>query len=176
MSVNQLGTFQVLIVDDERLINKLVGDVLQRLGFKDITVMNSGRKAIEMVRIQKFDFIISDWRMLDLDGIDLVRFIRMSPDCPHPTTPIIMLTGNTEAHYVKSALNAGINGYLIKPFSADQLVKRIRTVIEHPRPFILSPGYRGPDRRHTNKGAPNGIERRASFAKMSEIRKSKERV
>ena len=157
---NQLGTFQVLVVDDEKMMHKLVCNVLNSLGFQDIVTATSGRKAIELLTKQKFDFIITDWRMRDLDGIDIVRFMRTSPDAAHPTTPIIMLTGNTEAHYVLTALNAGINGYLIKPFSAEQLVRRIRSVIENPRPFIIAPTYKGPDRRHTNKQPPGGVERR----------------
>ena len=161
MEINQLHNFKVLIVDDEKTINKLVCDVLLRLGFIDITTANSGRKAIELVKVTKFDFIISDWRMDDLDGIDLVKYLRTSPETSHLiATPIIMLTGNTEAHYVITALNAGVNGYLIKPFSAEQLVRRIRNVIEHPWPFVIAPTYRGPDRRRQNKGAPGNIERR----------------
>lgn len=160
MASNQLSALRVLIADDEKTIQRLVYDVLLSLGFKDITVANSGRQAIDLASKQKFDFMITDWCMSDMDGIDLVRFVRSSPESAHPMTPIIMLTGNTEAKYVMAALNAGINGYLIKPFSAAQLVRRIRTVIEHPRQSVISPNYRGPDRRHTNKGPPGGGERR----------------
>jgi two-component system chemotaxis response regulator CheY len=160
MRNNQLGDFQVLIVDDERTIQRLVMNVLQSLGFKDITAASSGRQAIALLSKQKFDFIITDWRMDDMDGADIIRFVRQSPDSPHPMTPIIMLTGNTEAHYVKTALALGVNGYLIKPFAADQLVRRIRAVIENPRQFVISPNYRGPSRRHTDKGPPKGGERR----------------
>jgi DNA-binding response OmpR family regulator len=158
---NQLSTLRVLIADDERLILKLVLDVLGSLGFSDVTVAHSGRQAIEFASKQKFDFIITDWCMADIDGIELVRYMRNSPDSLYPTTPIIMLTGNTEAHYVITALNVGINGYLIKPFSAEQLVKRIRNIIEQPRPFVLSPNYKGPDRRRVDKGPPGKVERRA---------------
>ena len=98
--------------------------------------------------------------MADGDGIEVVRFVRTAPQSPQQNIPILMLTGNTEAHYVLTARDTGANGYLIKPFSADQLVKRIRSIIELPRDFIISPTYCGPDRRHVNKPPPGGVERR----------------
>lgn len=160
MASGQLHKIQVLIVDDERLIQRLVYDVLMKLGFRQITVASSGRKAIELVSRQTFDFIITDWRMGDLDGIDLIRFVRANPASTCPRIPIILLTGNTEAHYVLTARDAGVNEYVIKPFTAEQLVRRIRSIIERPRPFIESSTYKGPERRYHDIPPPNGIERR----------------
>ena len=161
MPIDNLSQFKILIVDDERLIQRLVYDVLTSLGFINVTVANSGRKALEHVAKTKFDFVITDWRMEDMDGIEIVRGVRGDPHCLNYTTPIIMLTGNTEAYYVKTAIGAGVNAYLLKPFSAEQLVKRIRTIIEFPRDFVVSKQYTGPDRRHGNQPPIAGIERRA---------------
>jgi two-component system chemotaxis response regulator CheY len=160
MALENLDNFTILIADDERLIQNLVCNVLTSLGFTKIITANNGRRALEYAAKTKFDFIISDWRMEDLDGIDIVRQLRNDRNCLNHTTPIIMLTGNTEAYYVKTAISAGINCYLLKPFSAEQLVKRIRTVIESPKDFIICKTYKGPDRRHTNMPPPKGIERR----------------
>lgn len=157
---NQLEKLQVLIADDEKMFLRLVYDVLKQLGFRHITVAHSGRKAIELASSQPFDFIISDWRMGDLDGIDLIRFVRSSGEALNPRVPIILLTGNTEAHYVLTARDAGVNEYVIKPFTAEQLVKRIRSIIEKPRRFIDAPTYKGPDRRYHNIPPPNGVDRR----------------
>jgi DNA-binding response OmpR family regulator len=165
MASNRLQNIQVLIVDDEKTINRLVYDVLMELGFRFVTIANSGRKAIELVTKQPFDFIITDWRMGDLDGIDLIRFVRMSPESSNPRLPIILLTGNTEAHYVLTARDAGVNEYILKPFSAEQLVKRIRSIIERPRPFVEAPTYRGPERRYHDAPPPNGIDRRKKKSK-----------
>ncbi|MDD5585882.1 MAG: response regulator [Alphaproteobacteria bacterium] len=167
MKNSQLGKLQILVVDDEKTILRLICDVLIQLGFKDAVIATSGRKAIELLAKQKFDFIITDWRMNDLDGIDLVRFVRSSPESAYPTIPIIMLTGNAEAHYVMTARNAGINAYLIKPFSASQLVRRIRQIIEQPREFVLAPAFRGPDRRHRDEPPPPDLERRKPRKKSS---------
>ena len=171
MQNHPFGKLKVLIVDDEKTILKLVNDVLTSLGFTEIVIARSGRKATELLSQQKFDFIITDWRMDDLDGIDIVRFIRTSPESLTPMMPIIMLTGNTEAHEVITARNAGIDGYVIKPFSAVQLVRRIRAIIEHPREFVVSPNYSGPDRRHHNDPPPGGIERRRSQKEQTNQRR-----
>jgi two-component system chemotaxis response regulator CheY len=160
-----LKQVDVMIVDDERLIQNLVTNVLTSLGFSDITVANSGRKAIDCAMVRKFDFIITDWRMGDMDGIDLVRHVRQNRDSMNHRTPIIMLTGNTEAYYVKTAITSGVNGYLLKPFSAEQLVKRIRNVIETPRDFVMCRKYAGPDRRHAAMQPPEGVERRKARKK-----------
>jgi two-component system chemotaxis response regulator CheY len=150
-----------LVVDDEPLVRKLVHGVLTSLGFTSIAFANSGRAAIEELGLKKdYDFLITDWRMKDLDGIDVVRFVRTSPQSPNKTLPIIMLTGNTEVHYVKVAIMAGVNSYLLKPFSAEQLVKRLRGVIEAPRDFIISKKYTGPDRRRVEMPPPEGVDRR----------------
>jgi DNA-binding response OmpR family regulator len=160
MQKSQIANFNVLIADDEKTIQRLVYDVLSSLGFRNIVAANSGRKAIELMDMQKFDFIITDWRMGDMDGIDIVRYARQGVESKHLTTPIIMLTANTEPHYVLTARDTGVNSYLIKPFSAAQLVKRIRTVIEQPVPFVIAPKYHGPDRRHKVLPPPNNTERR----------------
>lgn len=158
--LSHLQSISVLIADDEKMIQRLVYDVLTQLGFRKITVASSGRQAIEQLRQQSFDFVITDWRMKDMEGIDIIRFVRTSPDSPNPRMPIIMLTGNTEAHYVFTARDAGVNEYLIKPFTADQLVRRIRSIIEKPRSFVEAPGYKGPDRRHREVDPPDGNDRR----------------
>jgi two-component system chemotaxis response regulator CheY len=160
MSADNLSNFTILIVDDERLIQNLVSNVLTSLGFTKIIPASSGRKAIEHSINTKFDFIITDWRMEDLDGIDLVRQVRSNSYNPNHKTPIIMLTGNTEAYYVKTAISAGINSYLLKPFTAEQLIKRIRTLIEFPQDFVVCKAYKGPDRRRANFPMPGNIERR----------------
>jgi two-component system chemotaxis response regulator CheY len=160
MLSEKLQDIDVLIIDDEPLMQNLVRGVLVSLGFTRITVANSGRKAQNLIAHNRYDFIITDWRMDDLDGIDIINYVRGSKTAPFCRMPIIMLTGNTEAHYVKDAINAGVSAYLIKPFSAEQLVKRIRSIIENPRDFIVSKPFTGPDRRHSDQPPTGGKERR----------------
>jgi len=159
-----LATISVLVVDDEKLIAKLVRDVLTKLGFSAITTATSGREAIDLFRRKPFDMIITDWRMDDMDGMDLIRFVRHSSRSPNPRVPILLLTGNTEKKEVLFARDTGVTEYLIKPFSARQLVDRIKFVIEKPRSFVDSRDFRGPDRRRQSKPPHDGIEKRKRCA------------
>ena len=160
MANARLKDVEILIVDDQKMIQRLVHAILTTFGFRSITVGNSGRQGIEILKRRSFDLIITDWRMGDLDGIDILRFVRNSPQSLSPNTPIIFLTGNTEYRDIAEARDAGVNEYLSKPFSAEELIGRIRSVIERPRSFIISPTYRGPDRRHATSVPPGGINRR----------------
>ncbi len=150
----------VLIVDDEPLIQNLVRTVLSNLGFTNVTTANNGRKAQALLSETTFDIIITDWRMNDIDGIDVVNFVRRSKKTPLCRTPILMLTGNTEDQYVLAAIDAGVNAYLLKPFTASELARRLRKIIEEPRDFVISEKFMGPDRRHANLAPPDGTERR----------------
>jgi DNA-binding response OmpR family regulator len=99
--------------------------------------------------------------------------MRSDPRSMNTRTPIIMLTGNTEAHFVREALDAGINAYLIKPFSARTLATRIRALIERPRAFVASSRFRGPDRRYLDRGPPGGEDRRRRPPRGSASRKDR---
>ena len=160
MTSNRLSQIRVLLVDDEMQILRLVRDVLMELGFQDITLAHDGREGIAFAKTQRFDFIITDWRMPDIEGIELIRFVRSSPESLSPRVPIIMLSGNTEATYVLQARDAGVNEYVIKPFTAEQLVRRLRAIIEKPRSFVEAPKYRGPNRRWHEVDNAFPLERR----------------
>lgn len=147
MASSRLSDIKILLVDDEKQIVRLVTDVLTHLGFDSITTASTGAQAAELLRRTRYDFMITDWRMPEMQGIDLIRFVRTSPECKCPRMPVIMLSGNTEAHYILTARDAGVNEYVIKPFSANDLVRRIRAIIETPRSYVEAPRYRGPNRR-----------------------------
>ena len=157
---SQLENIRVLIAEDDKMMQTLIQEVLKQLGFTSLTATASGRAAIELLERFDFDLVISDWRMKDMDGIDIIRFVRRDPKARYFRIPIILLTGNTEAHYVLQARDAGVNEYIIKPFTAEQLARRIRNLIEKPRGFVAAPIYSGPDRRHRRAAPPVGQERR----------------
>lgn len=157
---SRLNDIRVLIVDDEKPIIRLISDILGHLGFRDIAVARDGVEARDRLKMERFDFVITDWRMPRLEGIDLIRFVRHAPDSLSPRTPIIMLSGNSEEQYVTMARDAGVNEYMVKPFSASQLVRRLRAIIENPRSFIEAPHYHGPNRRWHDVPDQVQVERR----------------
>lgn len=157
---SDLQKVSVLIVDDNPHMRKLVSTLLHGLGFKDVREAIDGADAFKEMKLNPPDIVICDWVMAPLDGIDFVRLIRTAPDSPNPYVPIIMLTGHSEREKVTEARDAGVNEFLVKPISAKGLYARIYTIIEHPRPFIKSKTYFGPDRRRNNNKHYQGPERR----------------
>jgi DNA-binding response OmpR family regulator len=106
-----------------------------------------GEHAIAKVRDFNIDLIIADWVMEPTDGLHLVKWVRTSPDSPDNFLPIIMVTGHTEKARITTARDAGINEFMAKPVSAKALYRRMVSVIEHPRQFVRTKNYFGPERR-----------------------------
>ncbi|MCP5361926.1 MAG: response regulator [Hyphomicrobiales bacterium] len=117
--------------------------------------------AQEALGHEKYDLLITDWEMPEMTGLELVQYIRSHPKALNFFVPIIMLTGRAERENIERARDAGITEFLAKPFTIEDLRKRIISVVETPRPFVLSRSYNGPCRRRHNKPPPGGIERRA---------------
>ena len=149
-----------LVVDDNRHMRSLVKTILHSLGSKAVTEAEDGADAFREMRTFPADIIICDWNMEPLDGLDFVRLVRTGADSPNPFVPIIMLTGHTEMNRVAEARDAGVNEFLAKPISARALYSRIREVIQHPRPFVRTRMFFGPDRRRRQDPAYKGPERR----------------
>lgn len=144
---NPLANVRVLIADDDRRIGLLVQSVLQGLGFQHVTVCHDGSEALEILRDRPVDFLICDWQMEPLSGVNLVRYVRQSPDSPNRRLPIIMLSGHAERAEVEEARDVGVTEYVVKPFTAKSLCSRIMALIDAPREFVLSPHFVGPNRR-----------------------------
>ncbi len=93
------------------------------------------------------DIVIADWMMRPMDGISFTRQVRNDPKSPNPYVPVILMTGFSEKRRVIQARDAGVTEFLVKPFNARDLYKRIVQVIERPRQFVRAPDFFGPDRR-----------------------------
>ena len=117
----------VMIVDDQQSMRGICKYILTPLGFTNIIEAKSGRDALGKLEKGTVDLIISDWNMEDIDGLTLLRVIRK-----HPKTqgmPFIMATGRSDKEQVKEAISSGVNNYIIKPFDASTMKKRIEAVI-----------------------------------------------
>ena len=121
------SALNVLIVDDQQSMRGICKYILTQLGFKEITEAKSGRDALSKIEKANFDLIISDWNMEDIDGLTLLKVLRK-----HPKTqamPFIMATGRSDKEQVQEAIASGVNNYIIKPFDAATMKKRIEAVI-----------------------------------------------
>ena len=117
----------VLIVDDQQSMRGISKYILTQLGFTNIIEAKSGRDALAKLEKSNVDLIISDWNMDDIDGLTLLRVIRKHPKTPSMT--FIMATGRSDKEQVKEAISSGVNNYIIKPFDASTMKKRIEAVI-----------------------------------------------
>lgn len=121
------STMTVLIVDDQQSMRGICKFILNQLGFKNVIEAKSGRDALTKLESASVDLIISDWNMDDVDGLTLLKVIRK-----HPRTnkmPFIMATGRGDKEQVKEAIACGVNNYVIKPFDAGTMKKKIEAVI-----------------------------------------------
>lgn len=150
----------VLVVEDTLPMNKLICSVLSTLGIGMIYSSNDAESGFEQYCIKRPDIALIDWHMEPVSGLELVDQIRKDPQSPNKMVPIIMMTGYSALSRVQEARDRGITEYLVKPFTAHDLARRIAHVINKPRDFIDSDEFFGPDRRRRVDSNYNGPERR----------------
>ncbi|AMO72626.1 response regulator [Sphingorhabdus sp. M41] len=120
------SAIKVMVVDDQSSMRAMIRRTLQDLGFKDVRDKPGAAEALDDVRTNRVHLIVSDYNMPDMDGLDFLRQVRADPVIGK--TVFIMLTGTADAEVVKMAAEAGVNNYIIKPFSAAALKEKIERV------------------------------------------------
>ncbi|MGI9508142.1 MAG: response regulator [Geminicoccaceae bacterium] len=121
------NNLNILIVDDQQSIRDLTRHCLKQIGINQVAVAKSGEQALEVLGKSKFDLIISDWNMDGITGLELLTKIRSNPVIK--TLPFIMATGQKDKAQVIAAKEAGVNNYIVKPFSTADLKKRVEAVL-----------------------------------------------
>lgn len=124
MAINP-GTVNVLIVDDYKTMLRVVRNLLNQLGFKNIDEATDGSMAFDMLGKKKYDLIISDWNMEPMTGLDLLKKVRAANN----NVPFIMVTAESKTENIIAAKQAGVNNYIVKPFNADTLKTKIAAVM-----------------------------------------------
>ncbi len=117
----------VLIVDDYSTMRRIMRNLLGQIGFKNIEEAEDGESALKKLHEKSFDLVISDWNMNPMSGLDLLRELRA--DAQFHDMPFIMVTAANETKDVIAAKAAGVNFYIVKPFTAETLRKKIDTVL-----------------------------------------------
>lgn len=156
----------LLLVEDTAPMRQLLVAVLNNLGVQNIDVAENGRQAIEIFKQKNHDLILTDWSMEPMNGLELTKEVRQSDSSPNPMVSIIMITGYSAWSRVEQARDIGVTEFLVKPFSANDVAKRIAHAINHPRDFIETDHFFGPDRRRRNNAAYQGPFRRISDQKQ----------
>jgi two-component system chemotaxis response regulator CheY len=151
---------KILLVDDNHHMRTLLVEILRAIGVQHIFEAGDGAEALNLMRANVIDIVMTDLAMQPLDGIDFVRLLRNSPDSPNQMAPVIMITGHSTERRVHEARDVGVNEFLSKPITAKGVIGRITEVVENPRPYIRCDDYFGPDRRRRQDPAYQGPWRR----------------
>lgn len=122
-------TQKVLVVDDFSTMRRIVKNLLRQIGFTDIEEAADGAQAFSKLKTGGFGFVISDWNMPNLDGIGLLKMIRNDEDLKK--IPILMVTVESEKNKVITAIQAGINNYIVKPFTGEVLKEKIDIIFDN---------------------------------------------
>lgn len=137
----------MLAVEDTQPMLKLLVSVLDALGVKNVETAPNGEAAFRAFMQRNHDIILTDWAMEPMDGIQLTRMIRNNKASPNRLVPIILITGYSAWSRVEEARDAGVTEFLVKPFTAHDIARRVTHVINRPRDFIDTQDFFGPDRR-----------------------------
>jgi len=117
---------RVLVVDDFSTMRRIVKNLLKDIGFENIEEADDGKTALPILKTGKIDFLVTDWNMPGLSGIDLVKTIRSEPALAN--IPILMVTAEAKREQIIEAAQAGVNGYVVKPFTAQVLKEKIEKI------------------------------------------------
>ena len=120
-----------LVVDDFSTMRRIVRNLLKELGFSNVHEAEDGIEALKKLRAESFDFVVSDWNMPNMTGIDLLREIRKDDALKH--LPVLMVTAEAKKENIIEAAQAGASGYVVKPFTSvtlDEKLKKIFTTMQ----------------------------------------------
>lgn len=117
-----------LVVDDFSTMRRIIKNLLIDLGYANVTEADDGATALPMLQAGNFDFLITDWNMPGMPGLDLLKAVRA--DARLAKIPVLMLTAEAKREQIIEAAQAGVNGYVIKPFTAVTLKEKIDKILE----------------------------------------------
>lgn len=117
-----------LVVDDFATMRRIVRNLLKDLGFNNVDEAEDGQDALAKLRESSFDFVISDWNMPNMDGLELLSEIRKSTEMSQ--MPVLMVTAEAKKENIIAAAQAGASGYVVKPFTAATLEEKLNKIFE----------------------------------------------
>ena len=119
---------KILIVDDFSTMRRIIKNLLRDLGFSNTHEADDGQTALPMLQHGGFEFLVTDWNMPGMQGIDLLKAVRADPKLA--SLPVLMVTAESKREQIVEAAQAGVNGYIVKPFTAQTLQEKIGKIFE----------------------------------------------
>ena len=117
-----------LVVDDFSTMRRIVRNLLKELGYSNVDEAEDGAMALSKLKNEQFDFVISDWNMPVMNGLDMLKSIRA--DASLAKLPVLMVTAEAKKENIIAAAQAGANGYVVKPFTAATLDEKLGKIFE----------------------------------------------
>jgi len=119
---------KILVVDDFSTMRRIIKNLLKELGFTNIEEADDGQTALPLLKQGNFDFLVTDWNMPGMSGIDLLRNVRSDPKLA--SLPVLMVTAEAKREQIVLAAQEGVNGYIVKPFNGATLKEKIDKIFE----------------------------------------------
>jgi len=116
-----------LVVDDFSTMRRIIKNLLNDLGYPNVVEADDGKTALPLLQAGDFDFLITDWNMPGMPGLDLIKAVRA--DAKLAKLPVLMLTAEAKREQIIEAAQAGVNGYVIKPFTAETLKEKLDKIL-----------------------------------------------
>jgi two-component system chemotaxis response regulator CheY len=123
-----MTSMKILVVDDSITIRRIITNALKTVGFPDTVEATNGKDALEKLTNANVDFIITDWNMPEMNGLDFIKQVRANP--VYSSLPILMITTRGTEHDVIEALQAKVNSYIVKPFTPQELKEKIEVILK----------------------------------------------
>jgi len=118
-----------LVVDDFSTMRRIIRNLLKELGFANVEEAEDGAAALQKLRSGKYDFVVSDWNMPNMTGLELLQKIRSDPNLKH--LPVLMVTAEAKKENIIAAAQAGASGYIVKPFTAATLEEKLHKIFQN---------------------------------------------
>lgn len=119
---------KILVVDDFSTMRRIIKNLLRELGFTNTQEADDGNTALPMLKDGDFELLITDWNMPGMEGIDLLKAVRADPNLAK--LPVMMVTAEQKKEQIVMAAQAGVNGYIVKPFTAQTLKEKLEKIFE----------------------------------------------
>ena len=173
-----LERLSVLIVEESRFVAATLSELLRELRVGNVQVARTGSDAVGILRsigrnkeaaaVLAIDIVIADFALTGVNGPMLLRWIRQQQDSPDRFLPVVMLSAAADDRKVRECRELGVTEFLAKPFSVKAVADHLIGILDHPRPFLHTHDYFGPDRRRQSRAAPE-LERRVATKEDIEL-------
>jgi two-component system chemotaxis response regulator CheY len=119
---------KIMVVDDMSTMRRIVRNVLKQLGFSNVEEAENGQDALGKLKTEPYGFVVSDWNMPVMTGIDMLRAIRADEALKH--IPVLMVTAEAKKENIMEAVQAGVSNYIVKPFTAEALQDKMNKIFK----------------------------------------------